>query len=298
MNWNRRQRGSREHVSPAVVRIGRGAGRGGGFVVADGAVVTNAHNVRGNEVTVTFADGRSDVGSVSGVDVDGDLAVIRVDTGDAPTVTWNAGEVTQGAAVFAVTTPVDAGSRVTFGTVSAIGRAFRGPRGRLISGGVEHTAPLARGSSGSPVVDAAGHLVGINTHRLGEGFYLAVPADPDLRVRVDALVRGESPRRVYLGLALAPAAAARRLRASVGLPARDGLLVRGVDADSPAARSGIRVGDLIVEAEGSAVASPDDLFAVLAGVGDGGALTVRLLRGADEVEVRVGFGETSEQGSA
>jgi serine protease Do len=285
-------------VVPSVVRIGRGPGRGAGVVVAAGAVLTNAHNIRGDETTVTFADGRSERGSVAGVDVDGDLAVIRVDTGSAPPVTWNGGEVALGAPVFAVTTPASTGARVTFGTVSAVSRAFRGPRGHLISGGVEHTAPLARGSSGSPVVDASGRLVGINTHRLGEGFYLAVPADADLRSRVDALTRGESPRRVYLGVALARPGAARRARAAVGLPEREGVLVRGVDDGGPAGRAGVRVGDLIVEAGGTAVTSPDNLFAVLSSLGEGEALTLRVVRGTDEVEIRIGFGDTTEEGSA
>src|SRR5262245_25302237 len=76
-------------VGPAVVGIGGGHwGRGSGFVIADGKVLTNAHNVHGGEVEVTFADGRSATGTVSGVDADGDLAVVSVDTGGAPVLAW------------------------------------------------------------------------------------------------------------------------------------------------------------------------------------------------------------------
>ena len=82
---------------------------------------------------------------------------------------------------------------MTFGLVSAVARAFRGPGGRKIDGSVEHTAPLAPGSSGGALLDADGKLVGLNTNRIGEGFYLALPADAELRARVDALGRGESP---------------------------------------------------------------------------------------------------------
>jgi S1-C subfamily serine protease len=278
-------------VAPSVVRIGRGPGRGVGFVVADGAVLTNAHNIRGTETTVTFADGRQEVGDVSAVDVDGDLAVVRVGTGGAPALAWSAGVTVIGTPVLAVSATAGAGTRVTVGTVSAVDRTFRGPRGRRIGGGIEHTAPLARGSSGSPVVDPTGRLVGVNTHRLGEGFYIAVSADKELRTRVDALVRGESPRRPYLGVALYPPPAARRLRASVGLPERDGLLVREVDDDSPAGRAGLREGDLLLEAAGTPLASPDDLFGVLAGLAEGQALTVRVLRGTEESEVSVTFDE-------
>ncbi|MGA8724259.1 MAG: S1C family serine protease [Acidimicrobiales bacterium] len=289
-------------VAPSVVRIGRGPGRGVGFVVADGAVLTNAHNIRGAETTVTFADGRREVGDVSAVDVDGDLAVVRVGTGDAPTLAWSETAAAIGSAVLSVTATAGAGTRVTVGTVSAVERAFRGPRGRRITGGIEHTAPLARGSSGSPVVDSKGRLVGVNTHRLGEGFYIAVSADAELRGRVDALVRGESPRRPYLGVALYPRPAARRLRASVGLPERDGLLVREVDEGSPAGRAGLREGDLLLQASGTQLLSPDDLFGVLGGLAEGQTLSVRVLRGTEESEVAVSFEQpdngTGAKGSA
>ena len=82
------------------------------------------------------------------------------------------------------------------------------------------------------------------------GLLLALPADAALAARVEALGRGEAPARPRLGVALAPPRAARRLRAAVGLPERDGLLVRGVEADSPAERAGLERGDLIVAAGG------------------------------------------------
>ncbi len=175
---------------------------------------------------------------------------------------------------------------MTFGLVSANARAFRGPGGRRIDGSVEHTAPLAPGSSGGALVDASGRLVGLNTNRIGEGFYLALPADAALRERVDALARGESPTRARLGVAIAPSHVARRLRRSVGLPERDGVLVRGVEEGSPAEAAGIEAGDLIVEAAGKAVADGDDLFSALATVN--GTYEVKLVRGAEERTVTVG----------
>lgn len=285
-------------AGPAVVRIGRGRGRGAGVVIGDGVVLTNAHNLRGSEVTVTFLDGTSSTGTVSGVDVDGDLAVVRVEGTHALAIAWAAREAREGTPVFGVTVPYGAGTRVTFGTVSAVGRAFRGPGGRLISGGLEHTAPLARGSSGSPLVDIDGKLLGVSTHRLGDGFYLAQPADAEFRRRVDALTRGESPRRRYLGVALAPPGAARRLRGAVGLPERDGLLVRGVDEDGPAARAGIRRGDFLTEASDRPLRGPEDLFEALDRVADEAPLSLRLVRGNEEMQVQVSFGDVSHEGSA
>ena len=224
-----------DSAGPSVVGIGQRWGAGSGIVLGDGQVLTNAHNVRGDQVEVTFADGRTAEGTVAGHDIDGDLAVISVDTAGAPALPWADGAASVGLPVFALANPGGRGPRVTFGFVSGIERTFRGPRGRRISGSLEHTAPLLPGSSGGPVLDAAGHLLGINTNRLGEGFYLAIPADAALRGRVEALARGESASTPRLGVSIAPGHVARRLRRAVGLPDLEGVLIRDVTEDSPAA---------------------------------------------------------------
>lgn len=284
-----------ETVAPSVVGIGSRL-RGSGVVVADGQVLTNAHNVRGDEVTVTFAGGRTAIGRLAGIDVDGDLAVVAVDTAGAAPIAWTAGDgPSTGTVVFGAAATPGGGARITFGTVSAVERSFRGPGGRRIGGSVEHTAPLAPGSSGGPLLDAEGRLVGLNTNRLGEGFYLALPADAALKSRIEALGRGESAERPRLGIAVAPARVARRLRSSVGLPERDGVLVRGVEDDSPAARAGIRDGDLIVEIAGRAVAEVDELQEILATAEM--PFEVKLVRGTDERTVSVG-GSASAAGEA
>jgi serine protease Do len=282
-------------AGPAVVGIGSRQ-RGSGVVIAAGQVVTNAHNLRGEEVTVVFRGGRRATGRVQGVDPDGDLAVIAVDTGDTAPLDWApGGQPALGRVVFGASATPDGGTRVTTGLVSAVERTFRGPRGMRISGSIEHTAPLAPGSSGGPILDGAGRMVGLNTNRIGEGFYLAIPADDDLRARVGALSRGESPSRPRLGIAVAPAHVARRLRRSVGLPELDGLLVRGVEEGSPAARAGMVEGDLIVAAGGRTVETIDDLQEILAGTGL--PIEVELVRGTDERTLSVG-GEVTATGEA
>jgi len=284
-----------DRVGSSVVGIGSRR-RGSGIVVADGQVATNAHNLRGDEVTVTFADGRRATGRVAGVDVEGDLAVIAVDTGSSPAIAWaDSVDLTVGTPVFGVSATTGGGPRVTIGHVSATERAFRGPRGRRIGGSVEHTAPLAPGSSGGPIVDAEGRLLGIDTNRLGEGFYLAIPADAGLRERLAALARGEAPSTPRLGIAVAPAMVARRLRRSVGLSDREGLLVRDVEPDSPAARAGLAEGDLIVSAGGRATTDLDVLQDVLASTPPPFELTI--LRGEEERTVSVG-GEADATGEA
>jgi serine protease Do len=141
------------------------------------------------------------------------------------------------------------------------------------------------------VLTAGGQLLGINTNRLGEGFYLAIPADDALRGRVDTLARGESaaaPPR--LGVALAPGHVARRLRRSVGLPETEGVLIRGVEDDSPAAQASLAQGDLIVAAAGQPVRDPDDLFDALQAAAAGGSIQLTVVRGTDERTIEVSFG--------
>jgi S1-C subfamily serine protease len=250
--------------------------------------------VRGDQVTVTFADGRTAEGSVAGQDIDGDLAVIEVDTGDAPALEWADGaSAAIGTPVFALSNPGGRGLRVTVGFVSGVDRTFRGPRGHRITGSLEHTAPLLPGSSGGPVVDAEGRLLGINTNRLDEGFYLAIPADEALRTQADTLARGESASSPQLGVAIAPRRVARRLRRAVGLPDIDGLLIQHVVEDSPAARAGLSSGDLIVAAAGQPVSAVDDLFDALQGA-QGGTLELRVVRGTEERTVPVVFTSATE----
>ena len=240
---------------------------------------------------MTFADGRIDQGRLVGTDADHDVVVLDVDTGDIAPPAWTDDEPGIGEAVFTVVQS-PWGDRVTPGFVSGRGRAFRGPRGRRIKGGIEHTAPLARGSSGSPLVDATGRVVGINTHRLGDGFYLALPADAELRERVDALAKGDDVRGKRLGISVVPGPAAARLRAKVGLPEQPGLLVAGVVPGSPADAAGVSEGDLVVAVDGRETPTVDALWDVLDDAGD--TVVLRLVRGTDEREVTLSFAAPGE----
>ena len=242
-----------ERAGSGIVGIGRG-NRGSGIVIADGKVLTNAHNLRGDEVTVTFADGRRTRGTVSGVDGDGDLAVVDVDTAGATALEWGDGESLARR---------HGGLR---GRGQPRWRDARHVRARLGHGPLvpgpgwapdqrqhrAHRSPRARLVRWRARSSATGTVVGVNTNRIGEGFYLALPADAALRERIDALGRGESPKPTRLGVAVAPAHVARRMRRAVGLPERAGVLVRGVEDGSLAEAAGIDGGDLIVSAGGKA----------------------------------------------
>jgi serine protease Do len=286
--------GAAERVGPSVVGLGRGWGLGSGVVTGEGRVLTSAHNLRRDQVTVVFADGRRETGEVAATDPDLDLAVVEVDTGDAPPVTWEPGETPSiGTPVLALSNPGGRGLRTTLGFVSSEGRSFRGPRGRRIGGAIEHTAALPRGSSGGPLVDAEGRLLGLNALRMDGGLILAVPATAAVKERALRLARGETPASPRLGVAVAPPRVARRMRRAVGLPEREGLLVRAVEDASPAAAAGIERGDLLAAAGGRELDGVDALYEALDGVSEsGGTLDLTIVRGTEERPVTVEFEAT------
>jgi serine protease Do len=276
-------------VGPSVVSVGSD-GRGSGVVIATGKVLTNSHNLRDRTTTVTFADGRTAQGSVAGVDDDGDLVVLDVDTQGVAPVSFTDTAPDAGDVVFAFSRGGHR-PRVSFGMVSSVDVAFHGPRGRRVQGGVEHTAPLARGSSGGPITDANGRVLALNTHRTGRGFYVARPVDAALHATIDDLAAGKSVVRPRLGVALVPPHVASRLRASVGLPARDGLLVRAVEPESAAAKAGIAEGDLLVAVGDTPLTSIDALYDALAA--NAGPLRLTIVRGSEERVVEIDLSATA-----
>jgi len=278
-----------QRTGPAVIGLGQGWGRGSGFVIGAGRILTNAHNLRGDEVTVSFADGRRDTGRVLARDIDRDLAVIEADTAEIEPLQWSEEDVESlpiGRSVLALANPGGRGLRVTPGFVSSTARSF-GPRGHRISGAIEHTAPLPRGSSGGPLIDGAGRLLGVNAVRADGGLILAIPADRATRESVEKLSQGEAPKRARLGVAVAPPRVARRLRRAVGLPERDGVLVRGVERGTPADRAGLERGDLLVAAGGRDLDRIEALYEALDGAQSGGPLELNIVRGTEERTVSV-----------
>jgi serine protease Do len=275
---------------PAVVGVGRGWRVGSGVVIAPGRVLTAAHRA-GDAVTITFADGREESGEPLAADRELDLAVLAVETGDIDAPEWAPPETAAvGAPVVALGNPGGRGLRATLGFLAAADRSFRGQRGRRVTGAVEHTAPLPRGSAGGPLLDAEGRLLGVNLLRLDGGLIIAVSVAGGLRDTVDRLSRGEEPARPRLGVAVAPSRVARRMQRAVGLPERDGVLVRAVEDGSPAARSGIARGDLIVAVSGREVDGIDSLHRALEEASGNGGIELTLVRGTDEREIDVDLG--------
>jgi len=276
-------------IGGSVVGLGGHWGMGSGLVIEEGVVLTNAHNVSGPTARVVFDDGRIEEAATIGVEVDRDLALLGVDTRQLTPLRWEPETlgVEIGKPVIGLANPGGRGLRATIGFVSAGERSFRGPRGRRITGGFEHTALAPAGSSGGPVVDPDGSLVGINTRRLGRGFYLAQTADTGLRDLISSLRRGDQPQPRRLGIGLAPAEVARRLRRSMGLDDVPGLLVRLVEGGSPAEASGVREGDVLVTADGVPIGDVDDLHQILASAGD--SVDIGLVRVNEHLMVTIRF---------
>ena len=279
----RAARATVKDVGPSIVRLGDRHRGAAAIVVSGRRLITNAHNVEGDAVTIRTSSGTSLDARVAGIDEDLDLAVLEVEeAGPACHITEE--PCVAGSPVFAIGVG-QSGPRVTFGLISSTGVALRGPRGRRMSGLVEHTAHLAPGSSGSALVDMQGRLVGMNTSRLGRGFYAAIPVDESLMAQVEKLATGESVQRPRLGVSIAPSWVAQKLRASVGLASREGLLVREVESDSAASEAGLHVGDLLLAVDGRPLADPEDLADVIDAAP--GSMEIALLRGEAELIIRV-----------
>lgn len=278
----------RDSVGAAVVTLGRGARRGSGLVVAEHRVVVMAHTLHGNELDVRVG-GETQPAILEGTDLSTGVALLSVPTGDIEPIAWAADTPQPGDLVFALGDP-GTGLRVTEGRVSAAPVSLRGSSGRMIVG-IEHTAPLPRGSGGGPLVNAEGAVVGLNALRTDPGFLFAI-GTATARPAVERLLDGRAETG-RLGVALARPGVARRMRRAVGLPERDGLLVRGVEDGSAAAAAGVQVGDLLVGVGGEKLDSLDSLFAAL-DAQHSATTALRVVRGVEELELLVSRGGGQE----
>jgi S1-C subfamily serine protease len=293
-----------EKVGPAVVSVevrhrverrGRPArevpGNGSGFVFTpDGFVLTNSHVVHdATRIDVAFADGRPVPAELVGDDPDTDLAVIRV-----PPVSLTVAEFGDSAAlrvgqlVIAIGNPLGFQSTVTVGVVSALGRSFRSVGGRLIDDVVQTDAALNPGNSGGPLVDSRGRVVGVNTAVIlpAQGICFAVGINT-AKVVSGQLIRHGKIRRSRIGVAGQNVPLLRLAQRALGVEAKSGVLVTGVEPDSPAARAGLTSGDIIFRFDGQTVSGIDDLHRLLVTERIGARTTIAVLRQADRLELPI-----------
>ncbi len=269
-------------------------GLGSGVIVSpEGYLLTNQHVVAGaTEIEVQLADGRSTRATLVGSDPETDIAVLRIALSPLPVIALGDVRALQvGDAVLAIGNPFNVGQTVTAGIVSALDRqqADSSPFQHFI----QTDAAINPGNSGGALVDARGALVGINTAiysasggSLGIGF--AVPVDT-ARTVMEALVRGGHVRRGWIGVV--PRDLSAELAESLGLPRQDGVLITGVLRSGPAARGGVRPGDVVLQVGGRPVRDTGELIAAVAAVAPGSRTTLQLQRGGRQLEVQVQVAE-------
>ncbi len=273
-------------VASLSVRTRRFRGAGSASVVSDdGLLLTSAHVVRDAERAVAeFADGRETTADVIGSDPLSDLAVLRArDEVPPPIPLGDASRLLVGQIVIALGNPNGLAGSVTAGIVSALGRSLPTTAGRVVDEVIQTDAALNPGNSGGALADSQGRLVGVNTAVAGVGLGLAVPINETTRDIINALTTRGRVRRAWLGVAgsqrpLPPDLAERTSQ-------RTGLLVAQLVAGSPAAASGLHVGDLIVAAAGKPVASATELQRFMVEDAIGQPVEITVMRNGALVDV-------------
>jgi len=283
--------GVAERVTPKVasLRVPRRGGTGenlGSAVVftGDGFLLTNAHVVgRAARGTASFSDGTSTPFTVVGADPLSDLAVLRASgTVPAPAELGEADDLVVGQLVVAVGNPLGLAGSVTAGVVSALGRSLP-TQGRMIDDVIQTDAALNPGNSGGALADSNARVVGINTAVAGIGLGMAVPVNGTTRRIISSLMRDGRVRRAYLGLATMPGPVPAAWRQRLGRTT--GLLVHQAVPGSPAARAGLRPGDLLLTAGGRPVTVAQDLQRLMFADAIGRPLPITVMRNGALVDV-------------
>ncbi|HEX6262349.1 MAG TPA: trypsin-like peptidase domain-containing protein [Actinomycetota bacterium] len=294
-----------ERVSPAVVNVrvnqaGGATGTGTGFVVRrNGIIVTNFHVVEGAfSIQVTLADGREFEARAIGGDPNADLAILQIEAQQLPTVELGDSDALRlGETVVALgfALALEGGPSVTSGIVSAKGRSIETQDSRGAQNTLEELiqtdAPINPGNSGGPLVDLAGRVIGINTAGVqaseAENIGFAIAINRARPIIEDAIASPEA-EAAYLGVStqdVTPVVAAQ-----LDLPVDEGALVRGVAPGTGAEEAGIVVGDVIVEIEGQAIGSSEDLGSAIREHAPGDEISITVIRdgGARTVTAELG----------
>ena len=301
--------GAVEKVSPSVVNVEvhqatrnrntqsqERRGGGSGFVFTpDGLILTNSHVVHdATRIEVTFSDGRRAPAHIIGDDPASDLAVIRVnliETDAPPLHVAHLGDSQQlrpGQMAIAIGNPYGFQSTVTAGVISALGRSLRSYSGRLIEDVIQTDAALNPGNSGGPLVDSQGQVIGVNTAtiQLAQGICFAIGINTAKFVAT-RLLRDGRIRRSYIGISAQTVPIHRRVVRFYNLPKETGVVVLGIEPNSPARAAGIREGDVIVALDSKPVAGVDDLHRLLTDVQVGVRSTLTIIRHTDMLTLTV-----------
>jgi S1-C subfamily serine protease len=301
--------GAAEKISPSVVKIEvrhrvrrpwgleETEGAGSGFLfTANGYIITNSHVVNGAvDVRVALQDGRRLSAELVGDDPHTDLAVIRVHAdGLTAAVLGNSQGLKPGQVVVAVGNPLGFGTTVTAGVVSALGRSLRSQSGRLIDNVIQTDAALNPGNSGGPLVNSRGDVVGVNTAiiRPAQGICFAIPVNT-AKVVAGQLIKEGRVRRGYLGIAGQSVQRLGHAARLNGVRIDRGVLVAGIEKDSPADQAGLQEGDIIVAYDDQPVADIDELHRLLTEERVGSRSMITIVRNGETLSLSISAGEAA-----
>ena len=283
-------------VSPAVVKIDVRSGQshggsGSGFVFTpDGLVLTNSHVVHGSSrIALTFLDGTTTSATLIGDDPDTDVAVLRTDYMLTPSaVLGNSKDLQVGQLAIAVGNPFGFQFTVTAGVVSALGRSMQSSSGRMMEEIIQTDAALNPGNSGGPLVDSAGRVIGVNTATImgAQGLCFAIGIDTAKYIASQILQHGRV-RRSWIGIAAQNVPLPRRIVYEYRLAASSGVMAASIDPDGPAARAGMRDGDIILSFAGETITAINELHRALTADRVGKSQPVLVLRGVSLVDLAV-----------
>ena len=280
-----------ERIGLSVVQVnGRRRRSASGVVYAPARVLTASHVVeREEDLSVGTGEGRTVEARLIGRDPSNDLAVLEVsELGDRTVAEPAAGGVRVGQISLAVARPSREGIRASFGVISSVGGPLRTGRGARLERYVQTDATPYPGFSGGPLINTEGAVLGITTLGFARGVALAVPAEVAWRAAEMLSERG-SIKRGYLGILSQPVRLPAAQRA--GLQGSGGLLVVGVEDDSPAGKGGMLLGDILVSLDATSVADTDELQALLTSDRVGREVPVDVIRGGELTTLRVTVGE-------
>jgi S1-C subfamily serine protease len=280
-----------EAVGPAVVSVdtretagkaGRG-GVGSGVVISpDGLVLTNAHVVNGaKEIRLSDTEGRTTESRLLGIDPDTDLALLRADAARSLAFAplGDSKALRRGQIAIAIGNPLGFESTVTAGVISALGRSLRSVSGRMIEDVIQTDASLNPGSSGGPLVNSFGEVIGINTAVImgAQGICFAVASNTANHVLSEIIMHGRV-RRGYIGVAAQTIPVPRRHAIAAGIENRFGAMLSSVEPNGPAGRAGLMSHDLVVRLDSEPVTGVDDMIRLLDRNRIGKTIKIEVLR--------------------